>query len=73
MKRKRIRYSVAVVCSLLLVQNQRILALAVQPNQTIDVSLACGDVEGSIDVKGSNASIVSFSPNFCDRGKSIEV
>lgn len=57
----------------MLLSTQMVKALSVMTGQSFTVSVACGDVEGSIRASGANAAVNDYSPAFCDRGKSIQV
>ncbi len=45
-------------------------AVSVAPGDTFTATAACGNIEGSVNVSASNASLIS-NDNWCDRGKTL--
>lgn len=45
---------------------------AIAPGGTFSVNIACGNIQGSVSVRGSNASIINAG-NWCEQGQSISV
>ena len=48
-------------------------ANAVAPGEGFQVTMACGNIEGSVSATGSNATVTGMSTNWCNRGESITV
>jgi len=70
MKKKIIKLISSFLIACLCITNQSVYA-AIYPGNTFSVTLACKNVEGSIQFKASNATILSGTGNWCDRGKSF--
>lgn len=47
-----------------------VLANSVSPGSSFNISVSCGNIEGSVYASGSNASVTS-SDNWCERGRSV--
>lgn len=62
----RVVLSLVLVCSLLI----PIETIAEAPGERFTVTASCGNLEGSVTVRSSNATIIS-ADNWCDRGRTV--
>lgn len=67
---KRLNQLCIVSMGLLLLTTLTIKAVSVAPGDTFTATATCGNIEGSVNVTASNATLIS-KDNWCDRGKTL--
>ena len=72
MKNKFIKLCFAFLAATFLISPLTVFA-ATYPGDTFKVTLACGNIEGSINFAANNATITGGTGNWCDRGKSYTI
>lgn len=72
MKNKLIKLCCSFLVATFMISPLTVFA-ATYPGDTFKVTLACGNIEGSIKFTASNATITGGTGNWCDRGKSYTI
>lgn len=72
MKNKFIKLCSAFLAATFLISPLTVFA-ATYPGDSFSVTLACGNIEGSINFAANNATITGGTGNWCDRGKSYTI
>lgn len=67
---KRLNQLCVVSIGLFLLTTLTIKAVSVAPGKTFTATATCGNIEGSVKVTASNATVIS-GDNWCDRGKTL--
>lgn len=73
MKKSINKIVLILIAIVMLLQNTAVFAASVAPGGSFTVTLACGNIEGSVRFSAENATITGGTGDWCDRNKTFTI